>query len=124
MHAVAPLLSALALVGAVLAAALSRTAAAQAAADGGARRSRAGEVRGWLMRIHEAASRRNFQGTFVVSGGGSVSSARIAHFCEGTNQFERIESLDGQARHVFRHNDVVHTLWPQPRRDGRAARTC
>ena len=73
------------------------------------------EVRAWLMRIHEAASKRNFQGTFVVSGGGEVSSARIAHYCEGTNQYERIESLDGQARHVFRYNDVVHTVWPGSR---------
>jgi sigma-E factor negative regulatory protein RseB len=73
------------------------------------------EVRSWLMRIHEAANHRNFQGTFVVSGGGSVSSARIAHFCDGRNQFERIESLDGPARQVFRHNDVVHTLWPASR---------
>jgi sigma-E factor negative regulatory protein RseB len=74
------------------------------------------QVRAWLMRIHEAASQRNFQGTFVVTSGGSaVSSARIAHFCEGNNQYERIDSLDGQARHVFRHNDQVHTLWPQSR---------
>jgi sigma-E factor negative regulatory protein RseB len=65
------------------------------------------------MRIHDAASHRNFQGTFVVSAGGAVSSARIAHYCDGANQFERIDSLDGQTRHVFRHNDVVHTLWPQ-----------
>lgn len=64
------------------------------------------------MRIHDAASHRNFQGTFVVSGGGAVSSARIAHFREGTSQFERSEALDGQARHVYRHNDVVTTLWP------------
>jgi sigma-E factor negative regulatory protein RseB len=80
------------------------------AGDDGAAQAR--DVRAWLLRIHEAASRRNFQGTFIVSGGGSVSSARIAHFCEGTNQFERSESLDGQARHVYRHNDVVTTLWP------------
>ncbi|HJV95962.1 MAG TPA: MucB/RseB C-terminal domain-containing protein [Albitalea sp.] len=71
------------------------------------------EVRAWLMRIHGAASHSNFQGTFVVSAGGAVSSARIAHFCEGGNQFERIESLDGQTRHVFRYNDVVHTVWPR-----------
>jgi sigma-E factor negative regulatory protein RseB len=70
------------------------------------------QVRGWLLRIHEAASRRNFQGTFVVSGGGGVASARIAHFWDGPNQYERIESLDGRLRKVFRHNDVVHTLWP------------
>jgi sigma-E factor negative regulatory protein RseB len=73
-------------------------------------------VREWLMRIHEAARHRNFQGTFVVSGGGgAVSSARIAHYCEGPNQYERIDSLDGQTRHVFRYNELVHTLWPQAR---------
>jgi sigma-E factor negative regulatory protein RseB len=47
-----------------------------------------GEVRAWLLRIHQAASQRNFQGTFVVS---------------------------GPARHVFRHNDVVQTVWPDSR---------
>jgi sigma-E factor negative regulatory protein RseB len=77
--------------------------------------AQAKDVRGWLMRIHDAASRRNFQGTFVVSGGGNVASARMAHFCEGSNQYERIESLDGKARNVFRHNDVVHTVWPASR---------
>ncbi|HNW64770.1 MAG TPA: MucB/RseB C-terminal domain-containing protein [Piscinibacter sp.] len=87
------------------------------AAGGGAMSSdaEAREVRVWLTRIHEAAGKQNFQGTFVVSGGGAVSSARIAHYCEGNNQYERIESLDGQARHVFRLNDVVHTVWPGSR---------
>ena len=77
--------------------------------------AQAREVRAWLLRIHEAASHRNFQGTFVVSGGGQVSSARVAHYCEGKSQFERSETLDGQARHVFRHNDLVTTLWPASR---------
>ena len=84
-------------------------AQAQASAPGDAQ---AREVRAWLLRIHEAASHHNFQGTFVVSGGGSVSSARIAHFCEGPNQFERSEALDGQARRVYRHNEIVTTVWP------------
>ena len=70
------------------------------------------DVRSWLLRIHDAAGRRNFQGTFVVSGGGNVASARISHFCEGPNQYERIESLDGKQRKVYRYNDVVHTVWP------------
>jgi sigma-E factor negative regulatory protein RseB len=74
--------------------------------------SPATEMRAWLLRIHDAASRRNFQGTFVVSGGGGVANARISHFHEGPNQYERIESLDGRQRKVYRHNDVVHTLWP------------
>ena len=102
--------SVLALAGAVCVAAPS--AWAQASAAVGEAPAQAREVRAWLMRIHEAASHRNFQGTFVVSSGGAVSSARIAHFCEGPSQFERSEALDGQARHVYRHNDVVTTLWP------------
>jgi sigma-E factor negative regulatory protein RseB len=85
---------------------------AQAVPVGDEGPAQAHEVRAWLMRIHEAAGHRNFQGTFVVSGGGAVSSAHIAHFCEGPNQFERSESLDGPARHVYRHNDVVTTMWP------------
>ena len=84
-------------------------AAAPAAAPDGR------EIRTLLTRIHDAASKQNFQGTFVVSGGGAVSSARIAHYGEGSNQYERIESLDGQARYVYRHHEVVHTLWPGSR---------
>ena len=77
------------------------------AAGGGAMSSdaEAREVRVWLTRIHEAAGKQNFQGTFVVSGGGAVSSARIAHYCEGNNQYERIESLDGRA------TSSVSTMW-------------
>ena len=100
---------ALALAGALFLVTSSAWAQASAAAGGD---TQARDVRAWLMRIHEAASHRNFQGTFVVTGGGTVSSARIAHFCEGPNQFERSEALDGQARHVYRHNEVVTTLWP------------
>ena len=90
-------------------------AGAQPKRDGGGPAAQAPEVRAWLMRIHDAASHRNFQGTFVVSGAGVVASARIAHFFEGPNQYERSESLDGQPRYVFRHNDLVHTVWPGAR---------
>ena len=73
------------------------------------------ETRVWLTRIQDAANRRNFVGTVVVSAGGSVSSTRIAHYCEGRDQFERIDALDGQVRNVYRHNNVVHTVWPHKR---------
>lgn len=74
-----------------------------------------GEAKAWLVRIHEAASQRNYRGTMVFSAGGSVSSSRIAHFHEGTQRFERIESLDGEMRRVFRHNELVQTLFPASR---------
>jgi sigma-E factor negative regulatory protein RseB len=73
------------------------------------------EAQQWLARIHDAARQRNFQGTFIVTTGASVSSSRIHHFCEGPNQVEKIESLDGQMRQVFRHNELVHSLWPNRR---------
>lgn len=107
--------AALALAGAVCMTVPVAGAWAQAKAGAAEPVTPAGDVRAWLLRIHEAASHRNFQGTFVVTGGGAVSSARIAHFCEGPNQYERSESLDGQARHVFRHNDLVYTVWPVTR---------
>jgi sigma-E factor negative regulatory protein RseB len=73
------------------------------------------EAKAWLVRIHQAASERNYQGTMVFSAGGSVSSSRIAHYRDGAQRLERIEALDGEMRRVFRHNDVVQTLFPTSR---------
>ncbi len=86
-----------------------------AAAGGGERPPAPLDVRGWLMRIHEAAGRRSFQGIFVVSAAGMLASSRIAHFGEGPGQFERIDSLDGRQRRVLRYGDVIYTLWPESR---------
>lgn len=70
------------------------------------------DARGWLQRIHNAASQRNYQGTLVVTANGGVSSSRLAHYCEGKQYFERIDMLDGQPQRVYRHNGQVLTLWP------------
>lgn len=74
-----------------------------------------GTARGWLLRSQQAASTRNYQGTLVSSGGGSVSSSRVVHFCEGSQQYERVEALDGEPRSLWRHNDLVQTVWPRVR---------
>lgn len=73
------------------------------------------DARMWLKRIQDSTYRRSFTGTFVVSSGGAMSSARITHYCDGRSQIERVDALDGQLRSVFRHDDVVHTLWPASR---------
>jgi sigma-E factor negative regulatory protein RseB len=70
-------------------------------------------VADWLMRMHEASRRRAYIGTFVVSAGGSMSSARIWHVCDGEQQMERVESLSGAPRSTFRHNDQVITFLPE-----------
>jgi sigma-E factor negative regulatory protein RseB len=73
------------------------------------------DARAWLARIHAAASQRNYQGTMVFSAGGRISSSRVVHFCVGEQTYEELESLDGRMQRVYRHNDVIHTVWPQER---------
>ena len=72
-------------------------------------------VRDWLMRMHAASRRRAYVGTFVVTAGASMSSARIWHICDGEQQMERIESLTGAQRRTFRRNDQVVTFLPESR---------
>ena len=70
----------------------------------------------WLLRMHEASRVRSYVGTFVVlSNSGSMSSARIWHACEGDQQVERVESLTGPPRSVFRRNEEVVTFLPETR---------
>lgn len=66
----------------------------------------------WLMRMHESSRKRAYIGTYVVSSGGAMSSAKIWHVCEGDQQIERVETLTGAPRSIFRHNDRVVTFMP------------
>ncbi|MEO8297021.1 MAG: MucB/RseB C-terminal domain-containing protein [Burkholderiales bacterium] len=65
-----------------------------------------------FKRVQEASHRRSFSGTFVVSAAGVLSSSRIVHLWDGRDQYERIETLDGQMRRLYRHNETVHVVWP------------
>ena len=69
----------------------------------------------WLSRVHQAARQSVYTGTFVVSSGNNMASARIWHVCDGTQQLERVESLSGTPRAIFRRNDQVVTFFPQSR---------
>ena len=84
--------------------------AATTAAPGQAAEPRS--INDWLMRMHEASRNRSYVGTFVVSSGGVMSSAKIWHVCDGTQQIEKVETLTGAPRTVFRHNDQVVTFMP------------
>ena len=84
-----------------------------APADGPARSGPLSEhdVDAWLLRLHQASRERSFLGTFVVSSAaGALASARIWHAREGEQQIERVETLTGSPRSVFRHNDRVVTF--------------
>ena len=70
-------------------------------------------INDWLLRLHELSKRRSYIGTYVVSSGGQMHSAKIWHVCEGAQQIERVESLTGAPRSSFRHNDKVVTFMPE-----------
>src|SRR5688572_2336683 len=70
------------------------------------------QARQWLLRMHNAATQRNYQGTLVVTADGTMSSSRLTHYCEGSQSFESVDVLDGQPRRVLRHNEQLLTLWP------------
>ena len=67
----------------------------------------------WLRRMHEASKNRAYIGTYVVSSGGQMQSAKIWHVCEGGQQTERVETLTGAPRSTFRHNEKVVTFLPE-----------
>lgn len=73
----------------------------------------AADGRAWLTRIHAAARTGNYQGTLVYSAGGTLSSSRVWHFWATEQTYERLEALDGRQQRIVRHNDTVHTFWPQ-----------
>lgn len=79
--------------------------------------AKAGErsVNAWLARMHEASRRRAYVGTYVISAGNTLSSARIWHVCDGEQQVERVEALTGAPRSTFRHNDQVLTFLSESR---------
>jgi sigma-E factor negative regulatory protein RseB len=67
----------------------------------------------WLLRMHEASKSRSYIGTYVVSAGGQMQSAKIWHVCDGAQQMERIDALTGAPRSTFRHNDKLVTFMPE-----------
>lgn len=72
-------------------------------------------VADWLFRLHEASRNRAYTGTFVLSAGNAMSSARIWHVCDGSQQLERVDTLSGPPRTTVRRNDEVVTFDPEQR---------
>jgi sigma-E factor negative regulatory protein RseB len=76
---------------------------------------RGGDPAGWIERIGRAAQQHNYAGTWVYSAADVVSSTRVARFGVRDQVYERVEALDGVQQRSFRHNDVIHTVWPGAR---------
>jgi sigma-E factor negative regulatory protein RseB len=69
----------------------------------------------WWGQMQQAVEQANFQGTMVSGGEGVFRSARVWQYWDEGQRYQRLETLDGQARRVLSHNHRVMTQWLQAR---------
>ncbi|MBX2825973.1 MAG: MucB/RseB C-terminal domain-containing protein [Gammaproteobacteria bacterium] len=65
-----------------------------------------------LNEMSEALEKQNYRGTFVHMSGGHVETMQILHSHDGVGINERMISLNGEAREVFRNRKKVTCIWP------------
>lgn len=70
------------------------------------------DVSAWLQRMNQASRTLSYTGIFVYESRGSGETSRIVHLVDASGEHERLETLDGPAREVVRHNDEVNCYLP------------
>ena len=68
------------------------------------------EALAWLQKIAAAARQLNYSGTFIYQHGDHVESSRITHFVDRSGEYEKLETLDGPKREIFRTEDEIITV--------------
>ncbi|TAK67432.1 MAG: hypothetical protein EPO19_11120 [Betaproteobacteria bacterium] len=71
-----------------------------------------GDALSWLQRIHLAAEKLSYSGTFVYRSGDQAETLRIVHVVGRNGVHERLETLDGQPREIVRSGDEVKCYLP------------
>ena len=62
----------------------------------------------WLQRMATAAHQLNYTGSFVYQHGQQVETSRITHLTDAAGEHEKLITLDGSPRQIFRSNDEVY----------------
>lgn len=70
------------------------------------------DVKAWLQRMVNAVHSLSYEGTFVFLHNDQLESMRIIHSVDQTGEKERLVSLNGVAREVFRDNASVTCIAP------------
>lgn len=65
-----------------------------------------------LARAQAAAKTSNYAGLVIHVSGERATTARITHIWIAGEEHEKVESLDGPAREVVRHNDDMQCYYP------------
>ena len=64
-------------------------------------------VREWLVEVNRAAANQRFVGTMTIRSGRETAAAKIWHWGNGRDQYERVDLMTGEAQTTFRRNDEV-----------------
>jgi len=62
----------------------------------------------WLQRINNAAQQLNYSGNFIYQHGQQVETSRITHLKDAAGEYEKLVTLDGRPRKIYRNNDEVY----------------
>jgi len=65
-----------------------------------------------LDSMADAMESLNYTGEYIHVVGGTIESMRIVHASTNRGEFERLTSLNGEAREVFRSDEVLTCIWP------------
>ncbi len=68
--------------------------------------------RDWIERMSMAMQGLNYIGSFVYIHDSDVEAMKIYHSRIGTTEYERLISLNGEAREIIRDEDSVTCIWP------------
>ena len=66
----------------------------------------------WLNKMMDAVHQLNYDGYFVYLHGDNIESLRTVHTVRQGREFERLFSLNGEAREIVRDNDSVTRILP------------
>ena len=66
----------------------------------------------WLDKMMNAVHKLNYDGYFVYLHGDNIESLRTVHTVQDGREIERLYSLNGEAREIFRDEDTVTRILP------------
>lgn len=75
--------------------------------------SHAEVVESWLDKMSQAMKTTNFEGTMIIRQADQLQALNVRHGMNQEGFWERMESLNGEAREIIRHNSKVTTIFPQ-----------
>lgn len=67
----------------------------------------------WLDKMQQAMDMKNYEGTLVIRHGDELNALRLVHGHSPDGDWDSLESLNGEARQVFRENGKVTSIFPQ-----------